>query len=149
MEDLRATAGTLRALHELGVRLAIDDFGAGASSLASLREVPADVLKLDHSFIRPLGGSGDEDEAIVAAIAALGHRLGMRVTAEGIETAEQLAAARRAGCDGGQGYLLGCPLPAEAVPDLLHRGTAIGPATGGRVIAAGTGLVRGPSRVVA
>jgi diguanylate cyclase (GGDEF)-like protein/PAS domain S-box-containing protein len=148
MEDLRATAGTLRALRELGVHLAIDDFGAGASSLASLRELPADVLKLDRSFIRPLGGSGDEDEAIVAAIAALGHRLGMRVTAEGIETKEQLAAVRRADCDSGQGYLFGRPIPAAAVPALLHRGTLLAPApeTAGLVIATGNGAVRAALR---
>jgi EAL domain-containing protein (putative c-di-GMP-specific phosphodiesterase class I) len=149
VEDLRATAGTLRALRELGVRLAIDDFGAGASSLASFREISADVLKLDRSFIRPLG-SNDEDEAMVAAIAALGHRLGMRVTAEGIETAEQLAAARRAGCDSGQGFLLGPPVPADLVPGLLCRGAAIAPIseTAARVGAPGNGVVRPPMRAV-
>jgi EAL domain-containing protein (putative c-di-GMP-specific phosphodiesterase class I) len=124
IEDIRATAGTLRALRELGVRLAIDDFGAGASSLASFRELSADVVTLDRSFIGPLGG-GSEDEAIVAAIAALAHRLGMRVTAEGIETEERLAAVRRAGCDSGQGFLLGRPVPADRVLDLLRRGQAI------------------------
>jgi diguanylate cyclase (GGDEF)-like protein/PAS domain S-box-containing protein len=146
VEDLRATAGTLRSLRDLGVRLAIDDFGAGASSLASLRELSADVLKLDRSFLSPLGGS--DDETIVAALAALGHRLGMRVTAEGIETAEQLAAVRRAGCDSGQGYLLARPAPAGAVPDLLRRGWALIPMarTAGRTAARGNGAASAAMR---
>jgi diguanylate cyclase (GGDEF)-like protein/PAS domain S-box-containing protein len=149
VDDLRATSGTLRALRELGVRLAIDDFGAGASSLASFRELSADVLKLDRSFIRPLGGSA-EDEAIVAAIAALGHRLGMRVTAEGIETEEQLAAARRAGCDSGQGFLLGRPVPADLVPDVLCRGVAIAPVreSADHVVTTRNGVVREAMRTV-
>jgi len=150
VNDLRATSGTLRELRELGVRLAIDDFGAGASSLASFRELSADVLKLDRSFVRPLAGGTGVDEAIVAAITALGHRLGMRVTAEGIETEEQLAAVRRAGCDGGQGYLLGRPVPAHQVLDLLRRGPAPAspPETGGNLVTSSNGRAPAAKHVV-
>jgi len=125
VDDLMEIAGVLRALRDLEVRLAIDDFGAGATSLALLREIPVDVLKLDQSFIRPLAGDQHEDQDIVAALTALAHRLGLTVTAEGIETSEHLDAVRRAGCDQRQGFLLGRPLPAYEVLDLLSRGTLV------------------------
>jgi diguanylate cyclase (GGDEF)-like protein len=119
VEELRATAGTLRELRMLGVRLAIDDFGAGASSLASLRDLPVDLLKLDQSFISPAGGMADE--AIVTGITALAHTLGLRVAAEGVENSHQLAVIRLAGCDEGQGFLFGRPVSSERVPSLFHQ----------------------------
>lgn len=111
VEELRAAASTLRALSARGVRLEIDDFGAGASSLASLRAVEAEVLKLDRAFVRGMTDGG-EDRVVVGAITAMAHALGLAVTAEGIETAEQLAAAQAAGCDHGQGFFFARPMPA-------------------------------------
>jgi diguanylate cyclase len=111
VDDFREGAASLTALRRLGVRLALDDFGAGASSLCHLSELDADLLKLDRAFVRRL----DVDlgaRAVVRAVTALAHALGMRVTAEGIETPEQADGARAAGCDWLQGYLSGAPRPA-------------------------------------
>ncbi|MCU1379186.1 MAG: putative diguanylate cyclase/phosphodiesterase with sensor [Acidimicrobiales bacterium] len=107
-----AVDATLLALRELGVRLSIDDFGAGYSSLARLRHLPVDELKIDRSFVAELG---DGSEApLVDAILAMARRLGLTVVAEGIETGEQ-ADYLRARCDRGQGFLFARPLPpAEA-----------------------------------
>ncbi len=119
-EDFEATETTLRDLRSLGVRLAIDDFGTGYSSLSSLRRLPVDTLKINRTFVV---GVGDEatDRAIVEAITSLAHALGMEVAAEGIETPEQLAHARAAGCDRGQGYYFAEPRPSEAVDTFLSR----------------------------
>ena len=119
VDEVRTCASTLRELTALGVRLAIDDFGAGASSLAVFREFDADVIKLDRTFARDLA-SDDGNRAVVRAIVALSHDLGLRVTVEGIETSEQLRAARELGCDSAQGYFLGYPRPIEEV-DFGHR----------------------------
>ena len=109
---------TLRRLAGYGVTLAIDDFGIGYSSLAYLKHFPFDEVKIDGSFVADIGdapGGG----AIAAAVVGLAHSLGKRVTAEGVETAEQLAFLRERGCDAAQGYLLGRPGPAEDVVQLL------------------------------
>ena len=118
VEDVVATGETLRGVKALGVGLMIDDFGIGYSSLGYLRRLPIDTLKIDRSFV---SGAGSEinDRAIVTAIAGLGHALGMTVTAEGIETAEQLEHARSMGCDHAQGYYLGRPLDPDVLPALL------------------------------
>ncbi len=112
VEELDATAENLAALEALGVRLAIDDFGAGSSSLTYLRRFPFDELKIDGELVAGLGTSA-ADTAIVAATIDMAHALGMVVTAEGVETEEQLAGLRELGCDRAQGYLLAVP---EAVP---------------------------------
>jgi len=112
LDDLDANGEALRALKELGVRLSIDDFGTGGSSLTYLRQFPFDELKIDHSFIAGLGRSA-ADDAIVAATIDMAHALGMVVSAEGIETAEQRRRLTELGCDRGQGYLLAAP---EEVP---------------------------------
>jgi len=118
MEDLREATGPLRALRALGVRLAIDDFGVGYPSLGHLREVDADVLKIDRSFVRDL--TTDQGSAnIVEAVTWLAHAFGMQVTAEGVETAEQASAARAIGCDRAQGFLYAWPIPATEVSALL------------------------------
>jgi EAL domain-containing protein (putative c-di-GMP-specific phosphodiesterase class I) len=109
---------TLRCIAELGVTLAIDDFGTGYSSLAYLQHFPFDEVKIDASFvadINRLPGSG----AIAAAVMELAHSLGKRVTAEGVETDEQLAFLRQRGCDAAQGYLLGIPSPPEKVTEMF------------------------------
>jgi EAL domain-containing protein (putative c-di-GMP-specific phosphodiesterase class I) len=102
----------LRRVDALGVGLAVDDFGTGYSSLAHLGRLPVDTIKIDRSFVS--GMIEDEsNRAIVAATIELGHALGLRVVAEGIETAETAAELRALGCDIGQGYGLGQPVPAD------------------------------------
>ncbi|WP_127503628.1 putative bifunctional diguanylate cyclase/phosphodiesterase [Actinoplanes solisilvae] len=105
-------------LKGLGVRLAMDDFGTGFSSLAYLRRFPMDVLKIDRSFVDRLGISA-QDETLVRTIVRLGQQFGMETVAEGIEKAEQLAALREMGCDLGQGYLLSRPVPEAEAEALL------------------------------
>jgi EAL domain-containing protein (putative c-di-GMP-specific phosphodiesterase class I) len=92
------------------VTLAIDDFGTGYASLTHLRRLPVDVLKIDHSFVSGLCESKDS-EVTVVSIVALGHALGLTVTADGVETADQLDALRALGCDRAQGRQLGRPVP--------------------------------------
>lgn len=109
----------LRELKGLGVRLAIDDFGTGYSSLAYLRRFPLDTLKIDQSFVIGLGENA-QDTAIVEAVILLAKALGMRTTAEGVTTDEQVALLRARGCDLGQGYLYARPLTVEAAGELLR-----------------------------
>ncbi len=118
MRDVAATIDTLRALRAMGVAIAIDDFGTGYSSLAYLTRLPVSVLKIDKAFIDGLG-TDEEETAIVAAIITLGHTLGLRVIAEGVETAAQAGLLRALGCDQAQGYHFARPLPAAAVAELL------------------------------
>jgi diguanylate cyclase (GGDEF)-like protein len=101
---------TLRRLHAMGCRIAIDDFGSGRSSLTSLRDVVADVVKIDRSFVAGLGRD-DHDAAIVGAIVTVAHKLGRTVVAKGIERPEQVHILRELGCDLGQGFLVGRPQP--------------------------------------
>jgi diguanylate cyclase (GGDEF)-like protein len=108
----------LQALKSVGVGIAIDDYGTGASSLASLKRLPIDALKIHESFVTGLG-SNPEEASIVGAVVELGHALGLGVVAEGVETDIQLAQLRSLGCDAAQGYLLGRPVPAEEVDALL------------------------------
>jgi diguanylate cyclase (GGDEF)-like protein/PAS domain S-box-containing protein len=105
-------------LRHLGVRLAIDDFGTGYSSLSYLRRFPVDILKIDRSFVSALGGD-PEDAALAHAIVKLGRTLHLRVVAEGVETAAQLAELRAIDCEYGQGYLFGRPLTIEAMSVVL------------------------------
>ncbi|HEX8969375.1 MAG TPA: EAL domain-containing protein [Chloroflexota bacterium] len=118
MRDAGAAAEILGRLKRVGVRLAIDDFGTGYSSLSYLQRFPIDVLKIDRSFISRLGGEV-QDAAIVEAVIALGRGLNMEVTAEGIETGQQLKTLEALGCEHGQGYYFSRPQPAEAITELL------------------------------
>jgi diguanylate cyclase (GGDEF)-like protein/PAS domain S-box-containing protein len=121
MENVDATHAQLVALHDLGVKLAIDDFGTGYSSLSYIQRFPVDTIKIDRSFVSGL----DEDArnpSIVQAAASLAHALGMDVTAEGIETVDQLRSLQGLNCDHGQGYLFARPLSSEAVDSLLANG---------------------------
>jgi diguanylate cyclase (GGDEF)-like protein/PAS domain S-box-containing protein len=118
MEDIQSATVTLQQLKDLGVRLAVDDFGMGYSSLSYLKSFPVDFLKIDRSFVEKLE-SDPASQTIVAATIDLAHALGMRVVAEGVETAEQLKKLRAMGCDIAQGYYFSKPLPGEAMPPLL------------------------------
>jgi diguanylate cyclase len=102
----------LKQLRELGVEISIDDFGTGYSSMTYVKHFPLDELKIDRSFVQGLPDD-KADLAIVHAITVLGHSLGMRVVAEGIETTAQLEAVKALGIDQFQGYLLGKPLPPD------------------------------------
>jgi len=112
MQDGEATIATMNQLKKVGVFLALDDFGTGYSSLSQLKGLPLDNLKLDQSFVRGLPHDGD-DLAICTAVIAMGRALGLKVIAEGVETAEQLAVLQSLGCDVAQGFLFARPLPAE------------------------------------
>jgi len=120
MQDLQQAAATLRAFKDLGVRLSIDDFGTGHSSLAYLSRFPIDKLKVDQSFVRNMERDPG-DAAIARSVVSLGHSLGLTVIAEGVETAAQHAQLRQMGCDEIQGYLFSKPLPGEAVAAVLAR----------------------------
>jgi EAL domain-containing protein (putative c-di-GMP-specific phosphodiesterase class I) len=104
----------------MGVRISIDDFGVGYSSLAYLKRLPADTLKIDKSFVAGLGEDA-EDTAIVQMIIDLAHTLGMEVIAEGVESEEQAERLKEMGCDLGQGFYFAEPLPSEAVSEFLAR----------------------------
>lgn len=109
----------LAALHNLGISLAMDDFGVGYSSLSYLRNYPFDVLKIDRSFVNDISEDRADRELISAAI-AMAHSLNLKVVAEGVETEEQLAYLKQLNCDYGQGYLFGKPGPAEKITEMLN-----------------------------
>jgi len=108
----------LEALKAIGVRLAIDDFGTGYASLSYLKRLPVDCLKIDRSLVKGVGYE-TEDTAIIRAVVGLAKTLGITVTAEGVETHEQLIQLRAVGCEQGQGYFFARPVSADRVPELL------------------------------
>jgi diguanylate cyclase (GGDEF)-like protein/PAS domain S-box-containing protein len=118
----------LRRLRDDGITVAIDDFGTGYSSLSKLATFPVDRLKIDRSFIGDIKHAED-DSPLVAAMIALAHRLGLAVTAEGVETPEQLAFLRRNGCDLLQGYLFSPPVTADRFEELLRGQQGSGPSS--------------------
>ena len=120
LQDDAATIAILHQLRSLGIRVSMDDFGVGYSSLSYLRKFPFDKIKIDRSFIGTLGESTGS-AAIVRTIASLGTNLGMETTAEGIETAEQLELVRQAGCTEAQGFHFSHPCAASDVFRVIER----------------------------
>jgi diguanylate cyclase (GGDEF)-like protein len=131
MRDLDTALVRLAQLDAMGIRLALDDFGTGYSSLAYLRRLPVEVLKIDKSFVTADDGAGggarhpDAAAVLLRGITALGTGLGMELIAEGIETGEQVARLRAAGCHLGQGYHWSPPMPADQLEQVLRRGGRI------------------------
>jgi diguanylate cyclase (GGDEF)-like protein len=124
MQRMDGAIGTMHEIERLGVRLAIDDFGTGYSSLAYLKHFPVDTLKIDGSFVH--GSTRDHrDTAIIRSIIALARGLDLAVTAEGIETVEQLEELQGLGSDRGQGYFLARPASADAIGILLKVGAPL------------------------
>ena len=120
MRDVPKTMRILTALKKMGVRIAIDDFGIGYSSLSNLRQFPLDTIKIDRSFIRDVA-SVDADKALTEAIIAMGRTLSLTVVAQGVETREQAEFLRRNACDELQGFYFNKPVPAEQFGELLRN----------------------------
>jgi predicted signal transduction protein with EAL and GGDEF domain len=119
MKDAKQSSIELEKLRALGVTIAIDDFGTGYSSLSYLQRLPVDLLKIDRSFLEQI--DSQPASAVIQAITALAHALGLRVVAEGVEKQHQMRAIRHLGVDLMQGYLIGRPVPAQAINRLLER----------------------------
>ena len=124
MANSITTIATLHALRQHGVRIALDDFGTGYSSLSYLTRMPISNLKIDRSFISGLLDGGD-NAAIVRAVLAMAHSLGMRVTAEGVETRAQALALKAMACDSLQGFYFSRPVRPELIPGLLRQRWAL------------------------
>ncbi len=120
MKNVNAAMKTLEKLASLGIQISVDDFGTGYSSLSYLRRFPAQVVKIDQSFIRNVIRNHD-DAQIVAAIISMAHNLGMKVVAEGVETQEHVVFLREMKCDEVQGYYFGRPCPAEEFDHFFHE----------------------------
>ena len=126
MRDLGRSVDKMRELKAMGVSLSIDDFGTGYSSLSALKSFPISRLKIDKSFVADLAERAD-DQAIALAVISLGHKLNLRVIAEGVETEQQRDFLRANDCDEMQGYLFSRPLPAPALARLLADGHGSAP----------------------
>jgi EAL domain-containing protein (putative c-di-GMP-specific phosphodiesterase class I) len=131
MDDPKSAQSTLRKLRDLGIETSIDDYGTGYSSLAYIKQLAVNELKIDRAFVS--GMEADKrNAAIVRSTIELGHNLGLTVVAEGVETEHELAQLRRFGCDVAQGYHLGRPMSADALEAWLAAasGRAIGSRAG-------------------
>ena len=118
MRNAEASVQVLQQLKDMGVQIAIDDFGTGYSSLSYLKRFPIDTVKLDQSFIREMR-KGDGDVAIVSAVIAMAHALGLKVVAEGVETEDQLMMLKEMNCDELQGFFASQPLPSREIEKFL------------------------------
>ena len=122
LTDVPIVTEHLEALRAMGVRVAIDDFGTGYTSLAHLRALPVDALKIDRSMIVNAGEASDAH--VLALLVDTAHALGLRLVAEGVETPEQLDRVQSLGCQSIQGYLFSRPLPADEFRAYLESVTA-------------------------
>ena len=120
MENPQEIARTLKTIKDMGVKVSIDDFGTGYSSFSNLRRFPLDELKIDRSFLNSVPKNAD-DTAIVGAMIAMAHGLGLGVVAEGVEREEQLDFLRDRGCDEYQGFLASKPLLASDFLKLVAK----------------------------
>jgi predicted signal transduction protein with EAL and GGDEF domain len=125
MQDVDQSVATMEELQGLGVQFSIDDFGTGYSSLNALKTSPVARLKIDKSFVSNLA-SNDSDKAVAGAVISLGQKLNLRIIAEGVETAEQVAFLRANNCDEIQGYYFSKPIKSDDIADLLKPQTAPG-----------------------
>lgn len=126
LEDIASVSNTLKQIRSLGVEIALDDFGTGYSSLAYLRQLPIDVIKVDRSFVHDVTAA-TQDVSITRAIITMAHSLHMKVLAEGVETAGQLALLVANHCDLIQGYFFSRPVPADEVAEMLRVGKHLNP----------------------
>src|SRR5205823_1848168 len=124
LEDSDAARRELGKLRQLGVRLAVDDYGTGYASVGYVRQLPLDVVKIDKCFVQGLT-AGAEDAAIAQAIIKMAHALGLTTVAEGVENADELARLQQLGCDQVQGFYFSAPLTADAVDGLLRAGREV------------------------
>ncbi|MDH3212979.1 MAG: EAL domain-containing protein [Myxococcales bacterium] len=129
MQNQKVTVSVLQKLKGIGITVSLDDFGTGYSSLSYLKGFPVDTVKIDRSFVRDLMTDPD-DAAITAAIISMAKTLNLRVTAEGVETEEQLAFLRAHGCDEMQGYLFSPPMPADRATEMLREMLPAEPSSG-------------------
>lgn len=124
MRDSENAVATLNELTEMGITLSMDDFGTGTSSLSVIRRFPVNSVKIDRSFIADIA-TDESSVEIIRAIISMGHALGRRIIAEGVETTDQVATLRRLGCDEIQGYVLAPPVPADRLADVLATPSAL------------------------
>ncbi|MEJ2554404.1 MAG: EAL domain-containing protein, partial [Gammaproteobacteria bacterium] len=124
MSNIDRCTETLKNLSRMGIKIAIDDFGTGYSSLSYLKRLPIDHIKIDRSFVQDMNRD-DSDAAIVRSVIDLGHNLGIKVIAEGVEHQDSLALLRNLGCDAAQGYHIGRPMPAPQVDGWLKQAALI------------------------
>ncbi|MEH1844658.1 MAG: bifunctional diguanylate cyclase/phosphodiesterase [Nostoc sp.] len=120
MADIERSVKTLKQLRELGIWLALDDFGTGYSSLNYLKRFPVNMLKIDQSFVKDVMSNPDS-AAVTDAIIALAKSLRLNITAEGVETQEQLDYLKMQGCHEGQGFYFSCPVPADIIAPMLQK----------------------------
>ena len=125
MDDRTEVKNTLLAYRDAGIQVSLDDFGTGYSAMSYLQRFDIDYIKIDQSFVRNMVNNVG-DQAIVEAIIVMAHKLGMKVIAEGVETAQQRDILATAGCDYGQGYLFARPMPATQFDEFLSQATIVG-----------------------
>jgi len=145
VEDAGLLVDRLTELRDLGVKLAIDDFGTGYASLAHLRQLPADIIKIDPSFVSGLG-TDPVLTLLTRTIVQVGRDLGMQVVAEGIEQPRQLAELREMGCGYGQGFLVARPMAAPGIEALIRTGVTGGTSGAGGATPAPASDVNGTAK---
>lgn len=126
MDDVQRSEAMLKELKDLGIKLSLDDFGTGYSSLSYLKRFPFDKVKIDQSFVHDITTS-QSDNVLVKVIVAMAHGLGLKVTAEGVETEAQCEILRTHVCDEIQGYFFSKPVSAQAIEDLFNQGRQLPP----------------------